>query len=1120
MSENANDESADRRADDAVGPEALGDDLLEGGLRFAFREDTSEPSATAHATVDAEVFPSRYEGVERIATGGVGIVYRGRDTELGREVALKTLHAEFRQDTALLTRFFDEARISSQLEHPGIVPIYELGRARDTVPYIAMRLIGGSSFATLLRAREDSNVDRHAHLAIFEKVCQTVGYAHERGVLHRDLKPANVMVGQFGEVQVVDWGFAKVVDGKAERAERAERRERVAVEPLVRTLRSDDVETSRSGSVFGTPAYMPPEQANGDVAKIDERADVFALGAMLCEILTGAPPYRTGEADDREIVLERARAGDLTHALTRLDACTVDRPLAELATLCLSVDRERRPANAVVVAARVSAWARDVEDHARAAEQEAFAQRVRADGERRARKLTLALASTILILVVAGALTWGTLAAIREREERERLERATAARSEAQDARARADAAFSLDSDDGNERSRDAWARALAASERVRSEDPASTFPDELRAAHGAAMATLDARARDAAMLDRLRAASLPDPRIDDARQQVPALHRRMREHFEAYAGIDIESAETEAAATRLDTAVRVELAAYLDLWAATIVSDGAREHLTEIASRIDPDELRMRMRRDLIVAPADPDRAGALLGECMREVRAPETYRLLMYGLQRAGLDDAARRAVLIGQILHPNSEAMQRAGALAYLSGPRQDWQSAVRALLAAAALRGRSNLPWIAYALERGGDSVTAGALYRLLIDREPDRVEWHLRYGQMLGATGRSAEARPHLERAAQSFDASIVDEATIALARIARGSGDMASAVRYAKEVAARNPDKSSTHLLLAELSRDPERRALELRKALPGTREQHALILHNLGSTLCMLGRVDEGLETIRRATEAAPDVADHRIGLAFAMLQTGRHAEALEWLDEAAAIDPGDARIAHLMADAQLELGRIRDEVRARERALALFSEDRPPPAGQHRDRGLRLGRDDYEQALSDAKARLARVERLEAILNGVTTSEDADRWSEIAELLAMREQYAAAARAADRAIALHTVETPSLDITTEAAIYAIASGFGRGKDAPFVTDAERAAARERGRARLVELLDRFEANRDRPGTARAIASWLDSLESGPVPQAWTDDAIATLPSEEQPAWRDLQRRLAALKK
>ncbi|MCA8968450.1 MAG: protein kinase [Planctomycetes bacterium] len=1116
MTANANDESAERPSDDAVGPEPLGEDLLEGGLRFAFRDDVAEHEEASRSTANADVFPSRYEGIERIASGGVGIVYRGRDTELGRDVALKALQADFRYDPELLTRFFDEARISSQLEHPGIVPVYELGRAEGMSPYIAMRLIGGSSFSALLHERQASGDDRHTHLAIFEKVCQTVGYAHDRGVLHRDLKPSNVMVGAFGEVQVVDWGFAKVVDGEQEGSGVRDHDE---LEARVRTLRSDEVETSRSGSVFGTPAYIPPEQARGETAKIDARADVFALGAMLCEILTGLPPYRLAPEDAPEVVLARARAGDLTHARARLDACSVDRPLADLATLCLAVDLEQRPANAGVVAARVSEWARAVEDHARAAEREAFAQRVRADGERRARRLTLALASTVVLLVVAGALTWGTLAAIREREDRERLERATAARSEAQDARARAEAAFSLDSEDGNARSRDAWARALAASERVRSEDPASSFPAELRAAHDEAIEGLEARARDAAMLDRLRAASLPDPRIEDARQQIPELHRRMREHFAAYAGIDLETAEADAAAARLDTAVRVELAAYLDLWATTLSNEEARKHLTEIASRIDPDALRVRMRRDLIDAPPDADRANALLGECMREVRPPETYRLLMHGLQRAGLDDAARRAVLIGQILHPASEAMQRAGALAYLSGPRQDWQSAVRALLAADALRGRSNLPWVAFALEQGGDAITAGAVYRLLIDREPDRVEWHLRYGQMLGATGRGSEARPHLERALQSSDASIVDEATIALARVARGSGDVASALRYAKEIAARSPDESSTHLLLAELSRDPEQRALELRKALPGTREQHALILHNLGSTLCMLGRIDEGIETIRRATEAAPDVADHRIGLAFAMLQTGRPAEALEWLDKAADIDPGDARIAHLEADAQLELGRIRDEVRSRGRALALFSDDRPPPTGQHRDRGLRLGLEDYEQALADAKARLARVERLEAILHGVTVRDDADRWSEIAELLAMREQYAAASRAADRAVALHTIEPPPLDITTEAAVYAIASGFGRGTDARFLTDAERAAARERGRASLVELLDRFEANRDRPGTARAIASWLESLESGPA-QAWTDNAIETLPREEQPAWRDVKRRLAALRK
>ncbi|HZV04419.1 MAG TPA: serine/threonine-protein kinase, partial [Gemmataceae bacterium] len=146
-----------------------------------------------------------------IARGGMGAILKGRDADLGRDVAVKVLLETHQDKTEMLQRFVEEAQISGQLQHPGITPVYELGQFADKRPYFTMKLVKGKTLSTLLAARKSAQEELPRYVGIFAQICQTLAYAHARGVIHRDLKPSNVMVGAFGEVQVMDWGLAKVL---------------------------------------------------------------------------------------------------------------------------------------------------------------------------------------------------------------------------------------------------------------------------------------------------------------------------------------------------------------------------------------------------------------------------------------------------------------------------------------------------------------------------------------------------------------------------------------------------------------------------------------------------------------------------------------------------------------------------------------------------------------------------------------------------------------------------------------------------------------------------------------------------------------------------------------------
>jgi serine/threonine-protein kinase len=262
----------------------------------------------------------------------MGVVWRAFDSELNRLLAIKALLAGHNASPDIERRFLAEAQVTAQLQHPGIPAVHEIGRLPDGRPFLAMKLIAGRTLADLLGTRRDPADDLPRFLAVFEQVCQTVAYAHSRRVLHRDLKPGNIMVGAFGEVQVMDWRLAKVLasSGLSPATEGSQFEDG----PVACAIGDDGTDPlSQAGAVMGTLAFMPPEQGRGELDRLDERCDVFGLGAILCVILTGAPPFRGRGRDE---VYQQVAHGDLSDAFGRLDRCGADEDLLRLAKDCLA----------------------------------------------------------------------------------------------------------------------------------------------------------------------------------------------------------------------------------------------------------------------------------------------------------------------------------------------------------------------------------------------------------------------------------------------------------------------------------------------------------------------------------------------------------------------------------------------------------------------------------------------------------------------------------------------------------------------------------------------------------------------------------------------------------------
>jgi serine/threonine-protein kinase len=376
------------------------------------------PEATG--TTPGQVTPSgvRYRTLRPHARGGLGEVFVALDKELGREVALKEIQTRHADHAESRSRFLLEAEITGGLEHPGIVPVYGLGSYADGRPFYAMRFIRGQSLQAAIAhfheaGREGRDPGQRALelrllLSRFVAVCNAIGYAHSRGIVHRDIKPANVMLGDFGETLVVDWGLAKVLSplapppsatsgaGEAEKP-------RDASATWLHPASLNASTATQMGATLGTPAYMSPEQAAGKVDELGPASDVYSLGATLYQLLTGKAPF-----EDRDVVtlLERVQVGDFLPPRQRQSE--VPPALDAICRKAMALRPEDRYASPQALAGEIENW---LADEPVSAYREPLTARV-ARWARRHR--TLVTASAVLLVAAVAGLTVTTVLVSRE----------------------------------------------------------------------------------------------------------------------------------------------------------------------------------------------------------------------------------------------------------------------------------------------------------------------------------------------------------------------------------------------------------------------------------------------------------------------------------------------------------------------------------------------------------------------------------------------------------------------------------------------------------------------------------------------------------------------------------
>jgi tetratricopeptide (TPR) repeat protein len=836
-------------------------------------QDMSDPEVAGSAQADA-TSPMRAGHcrlVGEIARGGMGVIFEGRDERLGRDLAVKLLREEHQSRPDVVRRFYEEARVCGDLQHPGVVPVHDVGTTADGRPYFTMKLVRGRTLAALLADRQSGGDELPRLLAIFAHVCQTVAFAHSRDVLHRDLKPANVMVGAFGEVQVMDWGLAKLVTrptrGDVHGSAEGPASSVVDRQVQADTLTTQQVALTAAGTLVGTPAYMSPEQARGE--PLDARCDVFGLGAILCEILTGQPPYA---GSPKEEILTRVSRADLADARARLAGCGADAELVSLAQTCMAAARDDRPRDAGAVAEKMTAYLASVQERLRVAELERAAAAAKAEearataaAQRRAKRLTIGLAVSVLGLTVLGVGGWRLL-------ERKAAEAVRGVKG-------------SLEEIARLERE-EKWPEALTLVQRTEAMLTPSMSAD-LRQQVSERRIDLD------------MVATLEDARLQvfDRREDAA---RVFGEAFRRY-GIDVAVLEPANAAERIRRrAIRDQLVAGLDAWSFAEPDVRLTERLAASATAADPEPWRAGLRAAMVnkdgPALKKLTESPGLAGQPVR------TLILLANALERTfrGSSDAAvLRVAQLAQRQFPGDvwANYQLAGTLDDQQPSQLD--EALRYYTATVALRPRSAYARmnLGYALERKGKLEDAVAAYEESLRLKPDFALARLNLGNALQRQGK-------LVPAIESFRASIRQDATDPMAHYDLGNALLRNdqpdeAIASYREAVRLNPKFFQAYANMGNAfgSIGEEDEEIAAYRDAIRIAENDAVAWNNLGRALQKRGQLDDAVAALREAVRIRPEYAMAQCNLGLALQQQGLFADALDRLNRGHELGKKDPR-------------------------------------------------------------------------------------------------------------------------------------------------------------------------------------------------------------------------------
>jgi tetratricopeptide (TPR) repeat protein/tRNA A-37 threonylcarbamoyl transferase component Bud32 len=1107
----------------------------------------SLPTATA---ISCPLQAGRYRILEEIGRGGMGEVFRVHDPDIGRTLALKVMLTRH-DHAASKARFLEEARITGQLQHPGIPPVHEIGRLEDGRPFFAMKLIEGRTLHDLLKERTSPAHDLPRFIAIFGQLCQAVGYAHSRGVIHRDLKPANVMVGEFAEVQVMDWGLAKNVQAQnADSQEQLAERGSSTESSLQSTSRSGLHET-QAGSVLGTPAFMPPEQARGQIELIDERADVFGLGAILCVVLTGQPPH---QGRDGTTVLQSAAGGELASAFARLDASGADPELIALARSCLSADREHRPRTAGVVAARVESYLAGVQERLKQAEVQRARAEVQRAAERTRRRLTVALALVGLVVVgLVGLAAW-----LMERQHAEREQeagrRAVAQARRMEQARLGVQAALEQATQLRQRFLFKEAEKALNDAEKLLEDDSADELR-EIRAARD------DLRLVE--RLDRIRQDKmiLIEGKLNETAAS-PAYAQAFRE-----AGLDVLRGELKELAERIARSpIREELVAALDDWGFIKFDQPEGKRLLQLTTLVHPEQiwreagikldeetLRQHVRKGNVSSQF-------LTGVCMwlglkelelmREVCLDHPtdswlHFFLANQLRKLNRLDEAIAHYHAACALRPDSPAI-----LINLAAALQEKKDVDGALIAckkAIELQPRSALAHnnLGTALLAKKDLDGALAACKKAIEFDPQLAVAHNNLGLVLfekrDAEGALAactkaikldpdDARAHsnlgnvlllkkdLNGAIAAHKKAIELDPRLAVAHSNLGNALLENknadgAINACKKAIELDPRLAIAHRNLGNALRekkDLEGAIASWRKAIEFD-PQDAFTHFKLGTALSEMKDLAGAIAAYRKTFELDPRNVHVANTLGGALFLHGDMDEAIVVYRKVVELDPQSPDPHMMLGFAHVQRGQFQDSLTSMRRFLVLA------PAN-HRQRALVSG-------LIRACERLQEAERnLPDVLSGKSRPTTAAELTDLGYLCrTYKKRHAAAARFYADAFAADPKSAGDLQEghRLAAARSAVLAAAGQGIDSAELKDSQRIQSRKQAldwlRAELTAWSKLADDPASRPRVLQTLQYWQKDTELASVRG---EVSLTKLPMDERRAWKTFWDDVAALLK